>query len=167
MKAFANSLLAALLLFAASGSVSAVKPNPPGELAVHVAVSSDPGFSKKWVESAPSNSFTIHRIKQIRQGQTAYIAFLITGYTAGTDGRPDVVVDAVIRKPDGTLLAEMPACCSVRYVTGKGGFVMADPAIDLKFDATDAPGSWTIEASAKDRLAGTSASGKSQLQLSK
>ncbi len=167
MKAFTKPLLATFLLFAASGSACAVRPNPPGDLAVHVAISSDPDFSKKWIESAPSDSFTINRIQQIRQGQTAYIAFLVTGHTVGADGRPDVVVDAIIRKPDGTLLADMPACCSIRYVTNKGGFVMADPAIDVKFDTSDALGSWSFEASARDQLAGTAASGESQLQLGK
>ncbi len=166
LKALASPVLGAILSLVVAGSACADKPTPPGKLAVHVAISNDPSFSKKWIESAPSESFTIHRIQQIRQGQTAYIAFLVTGHKADADGRPDIVVDAVIRKPDGTLLAEMPSCCSVRYLTGSTGFVMADPAIDVRFDTTDALGMWTIEAIAKDQLAGTRATGKSQLRLS-
>lgn len=164
-KVATSILLACHLLFGFMLRAEAVDPNPAGELAVHVAISDDPEFSKKWIATAPSKSFVVSRIQKIRPHHTAYIAFLVSGHTVGPDGRPDVTINATIRKPNGSLFADMAGCCSVRYVTGMGGFVMADPAIDLSFDATDPVGLWRIDATASDKLAGTLATGRASLEL--
>ena len=165
---FASLVLGAgLLLSGWTSPTHAVDPNVPGDLAVHVAISDDPRFSEKWIASAPSNAFVTSRLKEVRPGQAVHIGFLVTGHTAGADGRPDVVVSAAVRTPDGALLFDMPDCCTVRYETGQGGFVMADPAIDIRFDGTDPLGMWKVEATAIDKLAGTAATGSSTFELRK
>ena len=131
--------VATLLLIGCVRTDPAIDATAPGELSVQVAISDDPQFSQKWIASAPSSEFMISRLNEVYPGQAAYIGFLISGHTARPDDRPDVVVSAIVRTPDGTVLFNMADGCAVRYPTGTGGFVIADPAIEIRFDETDPP----------------------------
>jgi hypothetical protein len=129
------------------------QPKPSGELEVHVVVTPDPDIGKKWISSAPSPGFTIARTNRIPERGTAHIAFLVTGHKVSESGHPDITIDVVIRKPDGTVLSATRDYAKVVYHTGEGGFVMADPTLHIRFDSSDPPGEWVVEAFAKDRLA--------------
>lgn len=145
--------------------VAAVEANRAGELSVHVAISNDPRFVDDWIRTAPSPGVTIRRIREVQIGDVAHIGFIVTGHRVSATGIPNIEIDVIVRTPNGAILMAQKAYARVRYKTGEGGFIMADPAMDIKFELGDPAGLWRIEATARDRIAKTTAIGFATLEV--
>jgi hypothetical protein len=138
---------------------------PTGTLEVWVSVSSSPDYVKEWTHTPSTHPIKITELKSMRAGQTAYIAFITSGHSVDENGYPDISVDLVIRKPDGSVLFERKEYAAIKYRTGAIGFAMADPALDLKLDPGDPTGTYQIEATAWDRRAKSRSTGSAKLTL--
>ena len=151
------SLVAAASLLVA-GAATAITGNPPGQLAIHIAVSDSPSFIEEWVSTPFRNAISIHRIREIERGRTAHVALLVTGQSTGRDGRSHVDIAVRVIRPDYSEAYVDTSYAHVSCVeSGRVGFTMADPALDFGVDQDDPVGPWLVEAVARDRVTGATA----------
>jgi len=137
-------VVAILVILTAVSAVGAIKSNEPGVLAGYIAVGASPEFLKDW---ARPGSPTVPLVKQFRIGDTAYIAFIVTGILPDQAGQANVTVDFRIARPDGSVMFEKKAYARVAGPASRvPNFDIADPALDLSFDSTDLPGTYSIVA---------------------
>ena len=152
------AVAAVCLFLLLPGQVSAMNGNQPGKLAVSIAASDSTVFIDRWVSTPSNQPMTIHGIHEIARGETAHVAFIVTGHIRGPNGRARVDVDVCVRRPDGSIAFSE---ASFARLTGHGstvrGFVIADPTLEFGLDATDPIGEWRIEAAAHDRTNGANA----------
>jgi hypothetical protein len=156
---FRKSLVAACLWIILPCTASAVTGNQPGDLAIHIAVSDSPGYIEQWVSTPFRAAVTIHRIREVARGKTAYIAFLVTGQSSDPGRRSKVDVGVRVLRPDRSVaFADTSYAHISRRNDGRIGFTMADPALDFGVESNDPVGQWMIEATAHDRVTGAKAS---------
>jgi len=156
-------ILIVVLLALLIAPALAINPNPPGKLEIIVAISGSPRYIEDWVKKPSSQPIVIKRLKQLKLGGTAYIGFIITGHRTDPNGTPNLEVDYVIRKPDGSIVFQEESAAKVQYKTGEGGFVMADPALDFTVDPGDPLGTWRVEATVRDILEKSEAKGTAKI----
>jgi hypothetical protein len=133
--------------------------NPPGHLAVNIAISDSPTYIQQWVSTSFRSAVTIHRIREVERGKTAYIAFLVTGQSFGQSHRSKVDVGVRVIRPDGTVAYSDSSHAHISCPDdGRVGFTMADPALDFGVEDDDPLGTWVIEATAHDRVTSAVAS---------
>lgn len=159
------SLPALLTLLILVALASPLQPKPPGSLALTVAISEDPSFATEWMSTSSSHPVEFRRLREAFIGQTAHVAFIVTGHRADAAGVPDLVIDVVVRHPNGEVLFEEAAYARVTYRTGEGGFVLGNAVMDLLLEPGDPTGTWTFEATVHDKRAGTSATGRAELNV--
>ena len=150
-----GAFIAACLSCVFIASSSAFTGNQPGHLAVHIAVSDSPAYIEQWTSTPFRTAITIRRIHDVERGKTAYIAFLVTGESAGPAGRSNVDVGVRVLRPDHSVAYSDSSHSRVsRRKDGRIGFTMADPALDFGVELDDPLGTWVIEATAHDRVTG-------------
>ena len=142
-----------------------LQPKPPGSLALHVAISEDPSFASEWMATPSTHPIKFRRLREAFIGQTVHVAFIVSGHRADAAGIPDLVIDVVVRRPDGEVLFEEAAYARVTYRTGEGGFVLGNAIMDLLLEAGDPTGTWIFEATVHDQRAGTRATGRAELSV--
>ena len=159
---FVPALLTLCVLIALAAPIPS---KPPGNLALHVAISEDPSFATEWMSTPSTHPIAFRRLREAYIGQTVHVAFIVTGHRANAAGMPDLVIDVVVRHPDGAVLFEEAAYARVTHRTGEGGFVLGNAIMDLMLEAGDPTGTWTFEATVHDKRAGTRATGRAELSV--
>ena len=96
----------------------------------------------------------------LKIGQVAYIAFLLTGWSTQENSKIHLEVDCKIINPDGSVLFDLPKYATFRGMIPQAGFVMADPALDFQTGKGDQLGTYRVLATAHDRLSGKSVKGE-------
>lgn len=149
-----RSLYLVLMIALAMSPLSAIEPRPAGELVGYIAVGTSPDFLGQWFQTPPERGPTLPLVKQFAVGDTAYVAFVLTGALPDQRGRADVTVDVRIAKPDGSVLFSQEAYARYdKLATTRPAFVMADPALDVGFDASDPLGEYSLVAIFHDKVA--------------
>lgn len=136
-----------LALIGLSG-VPGVEPNPPGKAGGYVAIGTSPDFLDAWrrppVKGHPP---VVPLQREFAIGDTAYVAFIVTGMLPDDHGQANVSVDFKLIKPDGTFMFDEKNCCRVQGPTGsQPHFVVADPALDIIFEPGDPVGRYSLVA---------------------
>jgi hypothetical protein len=136
------------------GSLGAIEPRPPGELVGYITIGKSPDFLKQWFETPPEHAPRLPLVSRFSPGEIAHIAFVLTGQRADDNGRCHVTVDIRIAKPDGTVLFDQEAVA--RFLgesSGRPGFVMANPMLEVGFEAGDPLGQYSVVAIFHDDVA--------------
>jgi hypothetical protein len=142
-----------------------VEANEPGRLGVEVAIATSQDFIQVWLETPSSEPVTIPRLRELRIGGTAFIAFLVTGYAPGEDGTAEYVVDCKIRGPKGTVLFDLPGSARFKGPVEGRGSIMADPALDFVSDAEDRLGVYRVQAAVRGAATRKKAKGEARFTL--
>lgn len=142
-----------------------LQPKPPGSLALHVAISEDASFATEWMSTPSTHPIEFRRLREAFIGQTVHVAFIVSGHRADAAGMPDLVIDVVVRHPDGEVMFQEADYARVTYRTGEGGFVLGNAIMDLMLEAGDPTGTWIFEATVHDRRAGTRATAQADLRV--
>jgi len=153
------------LALGVSSSALGIDPAAPGALQVLVAVSQSPEYIKQWMSTSPQSPVTIKRLHMMKVGDTAYVAFIVTGYAITRNSDVDLVVDCKIFNPSGSVLFDLPRYAKQQTHVSGPAFVIADPALDLKIDQGDQVGKYRIVATVHDRVSGKVASGEYTLEV--
>jgi hypothetical protein len=141
--------------FTALAAERTLSPGLPGQLQVFIAVSDSPDYIDAWPKTATSKKVVVPQLPEIDLGETAYVSFIVTGYTLGEKKMPDVTVDVNIRQRDGTVFFEKEAYAAVKdSPAAPRGLIMADPTLEMDLAPNDLPGTYVITAVAHDRLSG-------------
>ena len=70
-------LLAFLCFSGVANPLEPMKVNPPGKPSISVFISDSPNFVKEWVNTPPSYSPVVKRIKQAKYNQMVHAGFAI------------------------------------------------------------------------------------------
>jgi hypothetical protein len=164
MRGAALVLLAALVRPApppaAPDTDRTLEPAPAGQLQVFVAVSDSPDYIEQWPRNSAGRKVVIPQIKEIDLGRTAYISFIVTGYTLDDHRSPDVTVDVSILQRDGEVFFEKEAYAAIQGgPAAPKGLLMADPTLEMDLDLEDLPGTYGILVVVHDRISGRKAQG--------
>ena len=153
MKILSVLIAISLLLFVSFDSF-ALDPNPPGELSVVISVSDTPDFIKQWVRTHPEKPGYIKNLNEVSIGHLFHVAFIVTGYEINNKGKADLVGDFILLAPDGSIGAERKDTCINKQYMKKYpiGFVMLDPAIDLRFEEGTPLGVYVVKAIVRDKV---------------
>lgn len=151
-----------------AGVARAERPSPPGQLTVAIAAADTDTFIDEWVSTPSSHAPVIHRVHEVGPDKTVYVAFIVSGHLYDSHGLSHVDVDWLVRRSDGRIDNGERAFAKLRgRYCGRGGFVMADPALTYAFDRTDPAGVWRFEATAHDLVNGTTATAVFPITLRK
>jgi hypothetical protein len=158
-------VVAALFSLPLAGQAPAGLINAPDAFTLQILASDSTKFIDEWVSTPPSHAVGIHRIRALRRGRTAHIAFIVAGPRPGADGRSHVGVSVRVRRPDGSVAFSDARFARVRWPnSGRRGFVMADPTLEFDLEDTDPLGPWLIEATALDSVSRATSSARDTLQ---
>lgn len=144
-----NQIVILLLLCYATVSNAEVtpgpRPNAEGDLGLIIVASHTPDYINEWLTTPSNHGVTIKRLKTAHPNQLIVTSFLASGFTPDSDGNFSFVVSFSLVGPDKKVVFGQK-----NYAAGKGTmpnkptYVMADPALDIVFESSDAPGIYTI-----------------------
>ncbi len=159
-----RSIMAVWALLVA-GIAFAIDPNAPGDLSVTVFVSPTDKFIEEWFNTPAEHGPTIKRIKDAKFDQLVHVGFVITGHTAGENGRAAVDVDVRVVYPKGDELFRQDKFARYDGAPKQAAFVFADPVLQLMIESTDPAGQYTIRAIIHDNVTGKTATGEASLNI--
>jgi hypothetical protein len=144
----------------------ALDPSPEGILDVKVAVSESPSYISDWVKKSSEEPIFIKAIKEIKPGQTFYVAFIVSGFGVNEQGFMDLEADLILKSPDGEVGFEQKNASKAKGPVGSvNAFVMLDPALDLTLQKENDPGVYVIKAVVKDNVLNKTATGDYEIKL--
>ena len=128
-------------------------PNAVGDIGLLIVASHTPKYIDEWLNTPSSHGVTIKRLKTSRPNQLIVTSFLVSGFTPDAEGNFLFNVSFSLIGPDNKVVFGQQ-----NYATGKGKapkkptYVMADPALDIVLEASDAPGIYTIKGVVEDMV---------------
>lgn len=145
----------------------ALDAQPQGQLEVIVVACSSPNFINEWVGASYAHAPTIETIKEVKRGQTMYVAVIVSGFGIDNKGGTDLVGDFMLLEPDAKVATEQKNVFHYKANRGglTGGFVMMDPTLDLVLEEGDAEGAYTIRAVVRDNVLNKTATGEYKVVL--
>ena len=153
-----NYLLIILAIYFTSAANAEVTPGPNpnenGNLGLVIVASHTPEYIKEWLSTPSNHGVTIKRLKIARPEQLIVTSFLVTGFTPDSEGNFLFRVSFALIGPDNKEVFSQK-----NYAAGKGKvpdkptFVMADPALDIVLEHSDASGTYTIIGIVEDMVA--------------
>jgi hypothetical protein len=148
-------LASSFATLAALAADRTLAPGLPGHLQIFIAVSDSPDYIEEWPRISTGRKVVIPQIKEIELGETAYVSFIVTGYTLDDKQTPDVTVDVSILQRDGVVFFEKESYAAVKNgPAAPRGLIMADPTLEMELKADDLLGTYGIMVVAHDRISG-------------
>lgn len=131
-----------------------MKAREPGDLAVVIAAAPSPDYIHEWLTTRYEEKPTVPGVHETSRGKWLFISFLVSGLTPSAELAYDFEAGFRLLRPDGSILFDEPVHARNRSKSAaRRGFVMADPALDLLFDASDPIGTYTLEVTVRDKVA--------------
>jgi hypothetical protein len=131
-----------------------------------IAASDTPEFINKWWRPPPVKNLHVPDIKETQPGKLVIFSFLITGFTPNAEGDFAVNVSFSLISPNNTeIISEK------NYATGRGKakefptYIMANPALDIKFDIIDPLGEYTLIVIVEDLVSNTKTNREYKIKL--
>ncbi|RUO36095.1 hypothetical protein CWE13_09475 [Aliidiomarina shirensis] len=164
-------LLLSLIFFwgvANAEEIPGPQARPQGDLDLIIVASESDAYIREWLNTPPEQGVTIKRTRVAKPDQLLVTAFLVTGLTAGDDGRYRYSIDTYILGPDGD-----PIWGQRNYAGGAGVLparpmvLMADPALDLILEQSDPEGIYTVVGQVTDLASGSKADSSYEIQFTK
>ncbi|MCP4393065.1 MAG: hypothetical protein GY804_02180 [Alphaproteobacteria bacterium] len=152
------------------GMVKVEKPNftvTNGLFGAKLAVIS-PSYSKDWEGLPATSGVKIEEKKELNKGETAEITIFFGGMELAEDLSADITYDIKITKPDGSIASEDKALNALK-VKVPTSFSVFRPTvkIEYRYDETDIPGVYKIDATLHDNISGKSLQLEEKLTLLK
>ena len=128
-------------------------PNAAGDLGLLIVASHTSEYIDEWLNTPSSHGVTIKRLKKAHSNQLIVTSFLVSGFTPDAEGNFSFSVSFSLIGPDKKVVFGQQ-----NYATGKGKasnnptYVMADPALDIILETSDAPGVYTIKGTVEDMV---------------
>jgi hypothetical protein len=144
--------------------------NKPGDLSIVVVVSSSVQYLRDWMNPEMVNRVTIPRVNKLKPEQVGYCGFILSGLTPSPEPSSMLQYSVGWRLigPTGETVFGVPEHAKGQFKNpGKPILVMADPALDLIFEATDKAGTYILEATVTDLYTGKKASISYEITLIK
>lgn len=121
---------------------------------------------EKWVLLPVANRPGAGRLHQVTPGMKIYLPFVVTNYNFPASENMNLTAHVRISGPDGkTLLDEPRMSGAIKPDPRSPNVIVLNPVIDLTFDASDLPGTYTIRVTIADNVHGTDASAEETFQL--
>ena len=149
--------LALIVICFASTAIAEITPGPnpnaEGDLGLLIVASHTPEYIDKWLNTPSSHGVTIKRLKTAHPNQLIVTSFLVSGCTPDAEGNISFNVSFSLIGPDKKVIFGQQ-----NFATGKGKasikptYVMADPALDIVLETSDAPGVYTIKGIVEDMV---------------
>jgi hypothetical protein len=136
-------------------------PTRDGAFSALLFVTDDADFRRRWTEFSVTEVPEVKSTAKVGRGRRVEVELVCTGMGLDEGLNADVVYDVVVLRPDGTPYAELPGLPAAKGRRASSFMVsLAETGVDIEFDPPDAPGTYLIKATVRDRV------GKRVLELS-
>ena len=142
-----------LLILGPASSATALDAMPPGSLKAFALSSANPRTLEHWASQSEEEQEPLQIATHFAQGETAYAAVLVTGYTRNADNQVDLDASFRFYNAEGKLLFRRDAFARLRRTLAvPSGFLLLTPALDIGFDGEDPPGDYQLEFEINDNV---------------
>ncbi|NOT29494.1 MAG: hypothetical protein HOP15_03490 [Planctomycetes bacterium] len=157
------SAVCACLVALASPVLARARPGQ--EFSCSLVASADPSLEDRW-SHAGSDQFRVQRTETAFRGQLFTVYVFFEGYGTGEQGEVDLTYDLRVTRPNGKPYSKHAGLTGWnRPVAEPDNVLLAEGLCRAFFDPKDPFGSYTVEAEARDGIAGTSVRATTEIQL--
>jgi len=121
---------------------------------------------EKWVLMPAAEKPNAGRIRQVSPDKKTYVPFVVTDYPYPVSEKMDLTAHIRFISPAGKVLLEKPVFSeNVGADPRSPHTVVLNPVMDITFDATDIPGTYTFRLTIVDHVHSTYAKAEEKLEL--
>ena len=137
-----------------------------GPFKANILITDSSAAIEKWVLMPVAERPGAGRLRQLTPGKKFYFPFVVTGYIALKSEEMDLTAHVRLISPDGKTLFDRP-----RFLETIGAdpisptVIVMMPVMDITFDTTDLPGTYTIRVTVTDHVHSAYARAEEKFQL--
>lgn len=121
---------------------------------------------EKWVLMSQSDRPDAGRLRELVVDKTFYLPFVITDYPSPATERMKLTAHVRLISPDGKIKFEAPEISgAIASDPRSPSVIVLNPVMNITFDATDLPGTYTISVTVTDHVHSVYAKAEEQFQL--
>jgi len=138
----------------------------PANFKANILISESKAETEKWVLMPAADRQGAGRIRQLATGKKYYLPFVVTDYPYPATEKMNLTTHVHFISPAGkTLLAAGKFSENIGADPRSPSVIVLNPVMDVTFDATDLPGTYTLRVTITDHVHSTYAKAEEQFQL--
>jgi hypothetical protein len=137
-----------------------------GSFQANILITDSKAAIEKWILLPAGDRSGAGRFRETAPGKKIYIPFVVTNYPFQASEKMNLTAHVRISAPNGKTLLDVPTFSeAIRPDPRSPSDIVLNPVMDLTFDATDLPGTYTISVTITDHVHSAYAKAEEKVQL--
>lgn len=137
-----------------------------GQFHANILFTDSKGAVEKWVLMPAAEKPNAGRIRQVTRDKKFFIPFVVTDYAFPVSEKMDLTAHIRFLSPQGKVLLESPMFSeNVGADPRSPHTIVLNPVMDVTFDASDLPGTYTFRLTIVDHVHSTYAKAEEKIEL--